>query len=135
MSYEYSTGRVKIVSLARVADVNGNYTLVPTDIVPLNQTGLSLNDRIGLVPNASVPSTQPGLLTALTPATPYNASLPSFEIHVVGNVVNQQYIAGLSTLTTSNAYARCERRSPLRSSSTSTAIALIAWPTRRTTRR
>ncbi|WP_299794886.1 hypothetical protein [Ramlibacter sp.] len=69
--------------------------LVPTDIVPPGQTGLALNDRIGAVPGATVPATQPGLLTAPTPGTPYSGSLPSYEIHVVGNVVNQQYIAGL----------------------------------------
>ena len=69
--------------------------LVPTDIAPLNQTGMALNDLIGLVPAATIPSTQPGLLTAAVPGQPYSGSLPSYEIHVVGNVVSQKYIAGL----------------------------------------
>src|SRR4051794_9800960 len=72
-----------------------NNPLVPTDIVPANQTGLALNDHITPVPGPGVPNTQPGLLTAPSVGTPYNGALPSYEIHVVGNVVNQQYIAGL----------------------------------------
>ncbi|GAB3661304.1 hypothetical protein [Ramlibacter alkalitolerans] len=69
--------------------------LVPADIAPAGQTGLALNDRIAPVPGATVPATQPGLLTAATPQTPYNGALPSYEIHVVGNIVSQRYIAGL----------------------------------------
>src|SRR4051812_33796777 len=75
--------------------------LVPTDIVPAYQTGLppqtglALNDRISPAPGPGVPNTQPGLLTAPAVGTPYNGALPSYEIHVVGNVVNQEYIAGL----------------------------------------
>ena len=68
---------------------------VPTDILPANQTGMALNDFIGLVPGATIASTQPGLLTAAVPGLPYNGSLPSYEIHVSGNVVSQKYIAGL----------------------------------------
>src|SRR4051812_35039328 len=38
--------------------------LVPTDIVPANQTGLALNDQISPVPGPGIANTQPGLLTA-----------------------------------------------------------------------
>jgi hypothetical protein len=71
------------------------------DITPNNQTGLALTDLIGSVSNATVPATQPGLLTMPIPdatgstRTRYSGSLPSYEIHIVGNVVSGQYIAGL----------------------------------------
>ena len=72
------------------------------DITPNQQTGLALTDLIGPVSGATVPASQPGLLTmpipgsaSTTAATRYNGSLPSYEIHLVGNVVNGQYIAGL----------------------------------------
>jgi hypothetical protein len=32
MSYEYSTGRVRVVPLATIADQSGNYTLTQTDV-------------------------------------------------------------------------------------------------------
>ena len=75
--------------------------LFAADITPNNQTGLALTDLIGSVSGATVPAAQSGLLTMPLPdatgaaATRYSASLPSYEIHVVGNVVNGQYIAGL----------------------------------------
>ncbi|HXE49609.1 MAG TPA: hypothetical protein VN663_14615 [Ramlibacter sp.] len=76
--------------------------LTAADITPNQQTGLALTDLIGPVSGATVPVTQPGLLTmpipgsaSTTAQTRYNGSLPSYEIHLVGNVVNGQYIAGL----------------------------------------
>jgi hypothetical protein len=75
--------------------------LAPTDITPNYQTGLALTDKIGSVYNATIPAGQPGLLTMPTPgpsgspAVLYNGSLPSYEMHIQGNVVNGRYIAGL----------------------------------------
>lgn len=76
--------------------------LAPTDIAPVGQTGLALNDRIGSVSGATVALTTSGLLSMKTvttgsssPMTRYNAALPSYEIHIVGNVVGGRYIAGL----------------------------------------
>lgn len=61
------------------------FSLAPRDIgLPLGangiptQTGLALNDTV-----------------TLPVATPYNGPLPSYEVHVQGNVVNGKYIAGL----------------------------------------
>ncbi|MBA2961838.1 MULTISPECIES: hypothetical protein [Ramlibacter] len=69
----------------------------PTDITPAGQTGLALADAIGPVSGATVMATRPGFLTAPGPDGTVRASapLPSYEIHVVGNVVNGQYLAGL----------------------------------------
>ena len=75
--------------------------LAPTDIAPAGQTGLALSDRIGAVFGATVPALTTGLLSmktlagAATTQTRYNASLPSYEIRVVGNVVRGRYVAGL----------------------------------------
>jgi hypothetical protein len=76
--------------------------LTAEDITPANQTGLALTDLIGPTSGATVSLTQPGLLTMPMPSSAstnlqirYNASLPSYEIHVVGNVISGQYIAGL----------------------------------------
>ena len=61
------------------------FSLAPRDIgLPLGadgiptQTGLALKDTV-----------------TLPVATPYNGPLPSYEVHVQGNVVNGKYIAGL----------------------------------------
>src|SRR5476649_973343 len=61
------------------------FSLAPRDIgLPLGangipaQTGLALKDTV-----------------RLPVATPYNGPLPSYEIHMQGNVVNGKYIAGL----------------------------------------
>ena len=76
--------------------------LTAADITPTNQTGMALTDLIGSANGATVPLTKPGLLTMQIPSnaststsTRYNGSLPSYEIHVVGNVISGQYIAGL----------------------------------------
>ncbi len=76
--------------------------LAPADITPAAQTGLALNDLIGSATAARVTLTTPGLLTMKTRSetssalqTRYNASLPSYEIRVVGNVVGGRYVAGL----------------------------------------
>jgi hypothetical protein len=76
--------------------------MTPADITPTAQTGMALTDLIGSASGATVPLTQAGLLTMPIPSgsptavqTRYNGSLPSYEIHVVGNVVSGQYIAGL----------------------------------------
>jgi hypothetical protein len=73
----------------------------PTDIAPAGQTGLALGDKLGAVFDATVAPITPGLLGMKTYAgsataqTRYNASLPSYEIRVVGNVVRGSYVAGL----------------------------------------
>ena len=73
----------------------------PTDIAPVGQTGLALGDRIGPVIDSTVPALTAGLLGmktlagAATAQTRINASLPSYEMRVVGNVVRGSYIAGL----------------------------------------
>ena len=74
----------------------------PPDLAPLGQTGLGLSDAIGAVSGSTISASAPGLLSMKTgasatasPQTRYNASLPSHEIHVVGNVVSGSYIAGL----------------------------------------
>jgi hypothetical protein len=70
--------------------------LVPADITPRLQTGMALGDLIGVVTGAQIPTQQPGLLTTTrSGAIRLSGPLPSYEIHVVGNVVNGQYIAGL----------------------------------------
>ena len=76
--------------------------LTAADITPNNQTGLALTDLLGNVSGSTISQTQPGLLTMPIPSsfstnlqTRYNGSLPSYEIHIVGNVVSGQYIAGL----------------------------------------
>ncbi|MDB5955804.1 hypothetical protein [Ramlibacter sp.] len=68
------------------------FTSAPKDITPPGTSGLALSDPFA--------AGAPGLLD--TPwvdpsrtATSYNAALPATEIHVVGNVVNGDYIAGL----------------------------------------
>ena len=61
------------------------FTLAPKDITPAGTSGLGLADPF-------VPGTA-GLLNS-TP-TGFNSPLPSHEIHVVGNVINGEYIAGL----------------------------------------
>ena len=74
----------------------------PADITPVSQTGLALIDNIGSTTGATVPLTTSGLLTmkmrsdsSTNLQTRTNASLPSYEIRVVGNVVNGRHIAGL----------------------------------------
>ena len=79
-----------------------NKTPAATAIVPAGQTGMALTDLVGNVDATGVPYSTPGLLsmkmtsaTSATLQTRVNASLPSYEIHVQGNVVNGRYIAGL----------------------------------------
>jgi hypothetical protein len=81
---------------------NPGSNLTPSDITPVGQTGMALTDLIGSVAGATVPLTQPGLLAmpisggvSPTPLTRYSGPLPSYEVHVVGNVISGQYIAGL----------------------------------------
>jgi hypothetical protein len=81
---------------------NSGTGLAPASIAPAGQTGLALGDRVGPVSGAKIPLTTAGLLTMAIPAetaatrqTRLNASLPSYEIRVVGNVVKGRYIAGL----------------------------------------
>ena len=76
--------------------------LAPADIAPVGQTGLALADMLGSSTGATIALATPGLLsmktrseTSATLQTRYSASLPSYEIRVVGNVVSGRYIAGL----------------------------------------
>ena len=76
--------------------------LAPADIAPAGQTGLALADMIGTTTGASIALATPGLLTMKTRSdvsatlqTRTSASLPSYEIRIVGNVVSGRYIAGL----------------------------------------
>ena len=71
------------------------WTMAPKDIMPLGSTasGLALSDVMapGALGLLNTPWTDP--TTGLP--TSYSAPLPSHEFHVVGNVINGQYIAGL----------------------------------------
>ena len=76
--------------------------LAPTAITPVGQTGMALTDLLGNVDSTTLSFTTPGLLSMKTTTststnlqTRVNASLPSYEVHVIGNVVNGRYIAGL----------------------------------------
>ena len=76
--------------------------LAPTAIAPVGQTGLALGDLLGSTYGATIAATAPGLLSfkmrsdsSATLQTRSNASLPSYEIRVLGNVVNGRSIAGL----------------------------------------
>jgi hypothetical protein len=68
------------------------WTLAPKDITPTG-SGLSLSDVVtsGALGLLNTPWTDPN--TGLP--TSYTSALPSHEFHVVGNVINGQYIAGL----------------------------------------
>ncbi len=88
------------VTWAELFNTENGYA--PSDISPPGQTGLGLGDAIGAVSGATIAATAPGLLSmktsavaAISPQTRYNASLPSHEIRIVGNVVGGSYIAGL----------------------------------------
>ena len=79
----------------------GNGTF-PADITPAGQSGLALTDLIGSSTGATVALAAPGLLTmkmrsdsSATLQTRTSAALPSYEIRVIGNIVNGSYIAGL----------------------------------------
>ena len=79
-----------------------NKTTAATAITPAGQTGMALTDLLGNVDSTQVAHTTAGLLSMKMPSststnlqTRVNASLPSYEIRVVGNVVNGSYIAGL----------------------------------------
>ncbi|MDB5955802.1 MAG: hypothetical protein JWP60_2410, partial [Ramlibacter sp.] len=68
------------------------FTQAPKDSTPLGTSGLSLSDPFAVG--------APGVLTTpwVDPSrtvTSYNAALPATEIHVVGNVINGENIAGL----------------------------------------
>ncbi len=68
------------------------FTAAPMDITPTGMSGLALADPVF--------DGSPGLLNMTwsdpsQTATRYNGSLPSTEVHVIGNIVNGQYIAGL----------------------------------------
>lgn len=76
--------------------------LAPTAIAPVGQTGLALGDLLGSTYGATIAATAPGLLSfkmrsdsSSALQTRSNASLPSYEIRVLGNVVNGRSIAGL----------------------------------------
>ena len=60
------------------------WALAPADITPAGTIGMSLTD-------AFVPGTA-GLLNSVIG---YNSPLPSHEIHIQGNIIGGQYIAGL----------------------------------------
>jgi hypothetical protein len=68
------------------------WTMAPKDTTPVG-SGLSLTDAVipGTLGLLSTPWTDPA--TGL--ATSYSAALPTHELHVQGNVINGEYIAGL----------------------------------------
>ncbi|GAB3766763.1 hypothetical protein GCM10028796_26610 [Ramlibacter monticola] len=68
------------------------FTSAPADITPAGESGLALGDAFGVG--------SPGLLNMTwndpsRTVTSYNAALPGMELHVVGNVINGEYVAGL----------------------------------------
>ena len=61
------------------------FSLAPRDIgLPLDGNGVPTQTGLALADKLKLPI-----------ATPYNGPLPSFEVHVQGNVVDGKYIAGL----------------------------------------
>ena len=74
------------------------FTLAPQDITPVGKSGLALADPLAPGMLGAPVDAAAGLLNHLPTGVtfrPANASLPSHEIHVVGNIINGQYIAGL----------------------------------------
>jgi hypothetical protein len=61
MSYDYSTGRVRIVPLDRVADLGHNYTLTNTDIGAVFRNDDTINYTI-TVPNTLIGGFSAGFL-------------------------------------------------------------------------
>lgn len=81
---------------------NPGSNLAPLDITPVGQTGMALTDLIGGEIEDTVSHKKAGLLSMPIPdwsnsgkKTRYSGALPSYEIHISGNVVSGQYIAGL----------------------------------------
>jgi hypothetical protein len=81
---------------------NAGAGLAPAAIAPTGQTGMALTDLIGSTTGATIATTTPGLLTMKAASatnanlqTRVSASLPSYEMRVIGNVVNGRSIAGL----------------------------------------
>ena len=61
------------------------FSLAPRDIgLPLDRSGIPTQTGLALKDTVKLPV-----------ETPYNGPLPSYEAHVLGNVVNGRYIAGL----------------------------------------
>lgn len=61
------------------------FSLAPRDIgLPLGADGIPVQTGLALKDTVTLPV-----------VTPYNGPLPSYEVHVQGNVVNGKYIAGL----------------------------------------
>jgi len=68
------------------------FSLAPRDIgLPLDANGIPTQSGLALADHVKLPVT-----------TPYNGPLPSYEVHVQGNIVNGKYIAGLIFLSQQN---------------------------------
>ncbi len=61
MSYDYSTGRVHVINLAKVVDLGGNYTLTNTDIGSVFRNDDTINYTI-TVPNDLIGGFSAGFL-------------------------------------------------------------------------
>jgi hypothetical protein len=68
------------------------FSLAPQDTTPAGASGLALSDgfEVGAAGMMDMTWSDPS-----RSVTSYNAALPATELHVVGNIVNGQYIAGL----------------------------------------
>jgi hypothetical protein len=68
------------------------FSLAPRDIgLPLDADGLPSQTGLALADTVKLPI-----------ASPYNGPLPSYEVHVQGNIVNGRYIAGLVFISQQN---------------------------------
>jgi hypothetical protein len=74
------------------------FTMAPQDITPAGKSGLALSDPLSPGMGGAPVDAAAGLLNHLPSGVTFtaaSAALPSHEIHVVGNVIGGQYIAGL----------------------------------------
>ena len=83
------------------AKINGLLVTIPCNtVVQMPATSLTWADLFYLNPSGKGTPLQTGLAladTQINPSIPdpFNAPLPSYEVHIQGNIVNGRYIAGL----------------------------------------
>lgn len=84
------------------AKINGIRIVIPCNtVVQMPATAISWSDLFYLNPGPSGTSPQTGLalrdsdIPSVPAGSPYSSLLPSYEIHIQGNIVEGRYIAGL----------------------------------------
>lgn len=84
------------------AKINGIRIVIPCNtVVQMPATAISWSDLFYLNPWPGGSAPQTGLaltdsaITPVPPASPFNSLLPSYEVHIQGNIVDGRYIAGL----------------------------------------